>query len=283
VDLFWYDGGMKPRLPEVVEAHNVEMAREGILFVGDDGAMLADFRGQNPLRFAKGQRSPVRLEQVTSDPNRTASEPARRQGGWIEAVKGGEPSPGSFLNAGSITDAVNLGTVALRAGRKIVFDNETMKITNALEANRYLTRRVPPGLGTVESAVAFKFTSSHGTVIVTGPNSPDGMSWVSLVSLRMLVRVRRCSGGKASSPMIRFGQKLTTSISSWLVPDLTAPLMSARNGGDQTMPQDRPLTLTSASSRTSPRSSQRRWPRRESSNRRAVRTSFGRPLCPNRT
>jgi predicted dehydrogenase len=145
VDLFWYDGGMKPRLPEVVEAHNVEMAREGILFVGDDGAVLADFRGQNPLRFAKGQRSPVRLEQVTSDPSRTASEPARRQGGWIEAVKGGEPSPGSFLNAGSITDAVNLGTVALRAGRKVVFDSETMQITNALEANRYLTRQYRQG------------------------------------------------------------------------------------------------------------------------------------------
>jgi predicted dehydrogenase len=145
VDLFWYDGGMKPRLPEVVEAHNVEMAREGILFVGDDGAVLADFRGQNPLRFAAGQRSPVRLEQVTSDPNRTASEPARRQGGWIEAVKGGEPSPGSFLNAGSITDAVNLGTVALRAGRRVVFDSQTMQITNALEANRYLTRQYRQG------------------------------------------------------------------------------------------------------------------------------------------
>ncbi|HIE48230.1 TPA: gfo/Idh/MocA family oxidoreductase, partial [Candidatus Bipolaricaulota bacterium] len=37
IELFWYDGGMKPRLPEEVEAHDVEMQREGILFVGDEG------------------------------------------------------------------------------------------------------------------------------------------------------------------------------------------------------------------------------------------------------
>ena len=82
------------------------------------------------------------------------------------------------------------------------------------------------------------------------------MSFVSLVSLRMLVRVRRWSGGKAASPMMRFGQKFTTSISSWFAPGFTASLMSTRNGGDQVTPQDWPLTFTSASSRTLPRSSQ---------------------------
>ena len=57
----------------------------------------------------------------------------------------GEPSPGSFLNAAAITDAVNLGTVALRAGRKVLFDSENMKITNAPEANKYLYRECRQG------------------------------------------------------------------------------------------------------------------------------------------
>ena len=50
------------------------------------------------------------------------------------------PSPGSFLNAGPISEAVNLGVVALRAGRKIVYDSENMKITNLAEANKYFFR-----------------------------------------------------------------------------------------------------------------------------------------------
>jgi predicted dehydrogenase len=139
LDIFWYDGGMKPRLPATIEAHDVPMKREGILFVGDDGCILADFRGQNAELFAKGQRTPLRMEEETSGRR------AARHHPWLQACLGNEPSPGSFLNAGSITDAVNLGTVALRVGRKILFDSSSMEITNLPEANHYLTREYRGG------------------------------------------------------------------------------------------------------------------------------------------
>ncbi len=137
LDLFWYDGGMKPRLPEKVEAHILDMAKEGILFVGDDGIILADFLGQNPRLFAKGQVKPLQLDD--SSRNRD------RRGSWLEAFQGGTASPGSFLNAAAITDSVNLGTVALRAGKKVLFDSEKMKITNAPDANKYLYREYRKG------------------------------------------------------------------------------------------------------------------------------------------
>ncbi len=141
LDLFWYDGGMKPRLPREVEAHNVEMDREGILFVGDEGAIMASFHGEEPRLFAKGQNKPLQL-------NATSSQGTRRGGRhnpWLDACQGGEPSPGSFLNAAAITDAVNLGTVALRAGKKVLFDSESMKITNVPGANKYLRREYRQG------------------------------------------------------------------------------------------------------------------------------------------
>jgi len=141
MDLFWYDGGMKPRLPREIEAHDVEMGREGILFVGDTGAIMAGFRGDEPRLFAKGQKKPL---QVDETPSRDA-ERGKRHRPWLRACQGGEPSPGSFLNAAAITDAVNLGTVALRAGRKVLFDSENMKITNAPEANKYLYRECRQG------------------------------------------------------------------------------------------------------------------------------------------
>jgi len=40
---------------------------------------------------------------------------------------------------------VNLGTVALRAGKRVLFDSDAMKITNAPEANRFLVREYRPG------------------------------------------------------------------------------------------------------------------------------------------
>jgi hypothetical protein len=82
--------------------------------------------------------------------------PARRQGGeaprisaglrqWIEACKGGAQSPGSFRNAWPISEAVNLYAVALRTGRRIQYDAESMKITNLPDANRYLSREYRKG------------------------------------------------------------------------------------------------------------------------------------------
>ena len=133
VELFWYDGGMKPRLPKEVEAHHVEIPAEGILFVGDEGAIMAGFLGQGPKLFAKGKTGPLSLEGVSP-------QGAGRSGSWLKAAQGGEQSPGCFLNAGPITDTVNLGTVALRAGRKVLLDSAAMKITNADDANRLLRR-----------------------------------------------------------------------------------------------------------------------------------------------
>jgi len=138
MDLFWYDGGMKPRLPREVAAHSVEMGKEGILFVGDQGAILASFHGENPRLFTRGKNRPLRVDQ---DDSRNVN----RLGLWIKACKGGKASPGSFLNAGAITDAVNLGTVALRSGRKVQFDSDKMKVTNVPEANKYLVREYRQG------------------------------------------------------------------------------------------------------------------------------------------
>jgi hypothetical protein len=64
---------------------------------------------------------------------------------WISAVRGGPQSPSSFLNAGPISEAVNLYAVALRTGRKLLYDGESRKITNLAEANKYLAREYRKG------------------------------------------------------------------------------------------------------------------------------------------
>jgi hypothetical protein len=120
------------------------MPREGILFVGDEGIIAAGFLGQDPQLFPRGASADKKPEPLPVDKAVAQNDPGPR-GTWQQAVKGGPPSPGDFLHAVSITDTVNLGTVALRAGRRILFDSETMKITNVEEANRYLYREYRQG------------------------------------------------------------------------------------------------------------------------------------------
>ncbi len=64
---------------------------------------------------------------------------------WIDAFTKGEDSPGTFLKAEAVTQTILLGGVALRAGKKVVYDPDKIKITNMEEANQYLTRDYRPG------------------------------------------------------------------------------------------------------------------------------------------
>ena len=146
VDLFWYDGGMKPRLPGEVEALDFEISKEGIMFIGDEGTIMAGFHGQDPQLFAKGKKEPFKTtEPSTPDAGRQGGKYGSRQFPWLQAVLEGGQSPGSFLNAGPISDAVNLGAVALRAGKKVLFDSDKMKISNAADANKFLYREYREG------------------------------------------------------------------------------------------------------------------------------------------
>jgi hypothetical protein len=64
---------------------------------------------------------------------------------WIDAFKDKKQSPGSFLYAGPISETINLGAIALRARKRVVYDAAAMKITNVPEANQYLTREYRKG------------------------------------------------------------------------------------------------------------------------------------------
>jgi len=139
-DLFWYDGGMKPFIPEELREDNRDIPEEGMMFVGDKGKILAGFRGENP------EIIPARLMQAYEGMKTLPeTERERRSNTWAAAIKNDEESPGSFIYAGCVTEAINLAAVALRAKVKVNYDSETMKITNDEAANVYLTREYRAG------------------------------------------------------------------------------------------------------------------------------------------
>jgi len=151
LDIFWYDGGIKPPVPEELVAQNKELEEEGMMFIGDKGKILGGFHSDNPQLLPEAKMRSYR--EAHPSPESQSGGNGRRGGGrfgrettWVTAFKGGPSSYGDFLLAGPITDAVNLVSISLRlGGRRLLWDSANAKITNLPEANRLLTREYRPG------------------------------------------------------------------------------------------------------------------------------------------
>ncbi len=144
IDLVWHEGGIKPPTPPELDEARQELPAEGMMFVGDKGRILAGFRVENPRLLSEKAASgnPAETGRRQQRPSGELP-PAIKQ--WIGACKGGAQSPGSFLNAWPITEAVNLYAVALRCRKRILYDAASMRITNVSEANSYLERQYRKG------------------------------------------------------------------------------------------------------------------------------------------
>ena len=139
VDLIWYDGGMRPPVPEELYEDNKELPAEGMMFVGDKGKILAGFHVNNPRLIPEKRMSGLTIP----EPPKRESTSGFKQ--FMDAVKTGKQCPGSFTEASHITEAVNLYAVALRAGRILKYDAANRQITNIQEANKYLSREYRKG------------------------------------------------------------------------------------------------------------------------------------------
>ena len=55
-ELFWYDGGIKPATPDEVIAEGGSLENEGLMFVGDKGKIIGQFRGEKPVLYSGGKK-----------------------------------------------------------------------------------------------------------------------------------------------------------------------------------------------------------------------------------
>lgn len=137
-ELFWYDGGMRPNTPD--ESGHASLEREGMLFVGDKGSIVAGFRCENPRLLPESKMDSV----MKGKPLPREVYESNDQY-WIDAFRNKTQSPGSFLLAGPVTETILLGGVALRARKKLLYNSRDMKITNDEAANQYFYREYRKG------------------------------------------------------------------------------------------------------------------------------------------
>ncbi|HEV2973189.1 MAG TPA: Gfo/Idh/MocA family oxidoreductase [Pirellulales bacterium] len=125
VKLTWYDGTSIP--PEI---HGHPTGGGGNLFVGDKGMLWADYDRYDlyPKEDFKDYKPP----------ERSIPRSIGHHAEWILACKTGTPTTCNFGYAGPLTEAVLLGNVAYRTGKRIEWDPDALKATNSPEAERYL-------------------------------------------------------------------------------------------------------------------------------------------------
>jgi predicted dehydrogenase len=139
VALHWYDGGLRPPKPHELEADGEPMPEEGLLFVGDEGKILADFSGRSPRLLPKARMARFQ------PPPRTLPRPIDELEQWIRACRGTKPSDASFESVAAITETILLGTIAVRVDRKLRWDAANARFVDAPEADALLSREYREG------------------------------------------------------------------------------------------------------------------------------------------
>ncbi|MGB2866436.1 MAG: Gfo/Idh/MocA family oxidoreductase [Sedimentisphaerales bacterium] len=139
VSLHWYDGGLRPPKPEELEKDGKDMPDEGLLFVGDDGKILAGFTGSDPRIIPESRM------RAYKKPAETLPRPISELDQWIRACKGGQASDASFEKIYPFAQAVCLGGIAMRVNKKLMWDAGKMQFTNSQEANQLMNRKYRKG------------------------------------------------------------------------------------------------------------------------------------------
>ncbi|MFC1498559.1 Gfo/Idh/MocA family protein [Verrucomicrobiota bacterium] len=139
VSLYWYEAGLKPPRPVELEEGR-QLQKEGVLFVGDKGKIMAGFRGRSPRLIPESRMKNCKRPDVII-PKFKGSE----WGKWISAIQKNEPSDGDFAHIQPMAETICLGTIAQRLGASLDWDADKKQFTNAPEANKLLYRKYRKG------------------------------------------------------------------------------------------------------------------------------------------
>lgn len=137
VKLIWYDGGLKPPKPEKMAAER-QLPDNAGLFIGDKGIILAP-QGGGPRLIPESEMNDFKR------PDPILQREVGHHQDWIRGCKGGPKPLANFDYSGPLTEAVLLGNLAIRTGKKLDWDSAEMKVTNVPEANQYIRREYRQG------------------------------------------------------------------------------------------------------------------------------------------
>ena len=140
VKLTWYDGGLMP--PKPAELGEEELNKGGgALLIGSRGKLMHDTYGYKPRLLPQSLHDsfgtpPQKLPRIPNESHEM---------NWADAARGKTETSCPFEYAARLTEVMLLGVVSLRAGKKLLYDGENMRVTNDPAANDFLRREARPG------------------------------------------------------------------------------------------------------------------------------------------
>lgn len=166
VKLHWMDGGIQPERPaELLPDEMFGDGANGILFVGTKGKMMAGCYAENPQLLPTART----LTYKVKDKHKVARVPGSAGGHynqWVEACiagAGAKEVSSPFSIAGPLTEALLMANLAIRGidvrvpkadgkgfyypgrDKKLLWDNNQMRVTNFEEVNQFVKREYPNG------------------------------------------------------------------------------------------------------------------------------------------
>ncbi len=133
----WFDGeGALPPRELLGLPADVKLPNAGSVLIGEKGRLVIPHVA-SPQLFPIGQNAPATV---------TLEEPRDHYVSWADACRGEGKATSHFDYAGPLTEAVLLGTVAIRTpGETLAWDSAALKITNSTTANALLTKNYRQG------------------------------------------------------------------------------------------------------------------------------------------
>ena len=134
VKLTWYQGQDKP---QPWTDGSITRLDDAVLFVGDIGMMLATLKR---YKFVPSDR----FEKYVA-PKGYIPRSIGHYKEWIKACKTGEPTACDFNYSGAVTEAIHLGNVAYRVGKKLEWDSTKLEAKNCPEAAKFIRNEYRKG------------------------------------------------------------------------------------------------------------------------------------------
>lgn len=127
----WYCDALAPK-----QINGTPVPGNGVMFVGSEGMLFAD--------YSKYKLFPVDKFKSFTPPPRTIPDSIGHHREWLQACRNGSPTTCNFDYSGPLTEAVLLGNVAYRSGKKLIWDAENLKV-NHPEAQALISKEYRPG------------------------------------------------------------------------------------------------------------------------------------------
>jgi predicted dehydrogenase len=136
--LEWFDGAFYPpeHIRKLYTPDLKDYPPESSMLIGTEGALL----------IPHGYPPQLLPEEKFKDVKRPDLPPRNHYHHFVDACLGGQKTESHFAQTGPMTEAILLGTVAIRVpDQKLEWNQARMKVKNSSAANRFLARKYRKG------------------------------------------------------------------------------------------------------------------------------------------